>query len=199
MYTSRQLVWTLAGCAVLLAGCGGVTAAPDATAANAQAPQGDMDMATATFAAGCFWGVEQTFRNVDGVIDTEVGYTGGHTEDPTYKEVCAGGTGHAEAVRVTYDPERVRYEDLLEVFWKAHDPTQVNRQGPDVGAQYRSAVFYHTPEQAEQARGSKEAVETSGRLKRPVATRIEEAGAFYRAEEYHQQYLEKRGLGSCHI
>ncbi len=193
----RLLVF--AGCAVLCAGCGGVTAAPGEPAKRGPSPQGDTAMKTATFAAGCFWGVEQTFRNVEGVVETEVGYTGGRTENPTYKEVCAGDTGHAEAVKVTYDPERVSYDELLEVFWNAHDPTQVNRQGPDVGDQYRSAIFYHTPEQAEAARESKQALEAAKRFTRPIATRLEEAGPFYRAEEYHQKYLEKRGLGSCHI
>ena len=190
----------IAGAFVFLcAGCGGVTAAPGADTAQSTEAQGDTNMQTAIFAAGCFWGVEQTFRQVDGVAETEVGYTGGHTKSPTYKQVCAGDTGHAEAVRLTYDPEKVSYEDLLDVFWKAHDPTQVNRQGPDVGDQYRSAIFYQGEDQADAARKSKHALEASEKLRRPVATRIEEAGPFYRAEEYHQQYLEKRGLGSCHI
>ena len=153
----------------------------------------------ATFAAGCFWGVEETFRNVDGVVGAQVGYTGGHADEPTYRQVCGGHTGHAEAVEVEFDPSRVSYDDLLEVFWNAHDPTQVNRQGPDVGSQYRSAVFTHSPEQAAAARAAKERLEASGRLSRPVATEIVPAGTFWRAEDYHQQYLAKRGVGSCRL
>ncbi len=151
----------------------------------------------ATFAAGCFWGVEAAFRGVEGVELTAVGYTGGTTKNPTYEQVCAKGTGHAEAVRVLYDPERVSYDRLLEVFWGKHDPTQVDRQGPDVGDQYRSAVFFHSPEQEKAAKASKEALEKSGRYDRPAATQIVEAGDFYRAEEYHQQYMGKKG-GVCY-
>jgi peptide-methionine (S)-S-oxide reductase len=158
-----------------------------------------MQTATATFAAGCFWGVEQAFRQVEGVVDTAVGYTGGPTENPTYEQVCTDTTGHAEAVQVTFDPAVVSYEKLLEVFWKVHDPTQRNRQGPDVGSQYRSAIFFHTPEQEEAAKASKQQLEASGRLSRPVATEIVPAAEFYRAEEYHQRYLEKRGQRGCHI
>lgn len=158
-----------------------------------------MKTATATFAAGCFWGVEQAFRDVKGVADTAVGYTGGTTKNPTYEQVCAKTTGHAEAVRVEFDPAVISYEQLLEVFWKIHDPTQKNRQGPDIGSQYRSAIFYHTPEQAQAARASKSRLEASGRLGRPVATEITPAAEFYRAEEYHQRYLEKRGGASCHL
>ena len=154
---------------------------------------------TATFAAGCFWGVEVTFRNVDGVIDAKVGYTGGHTDNPTYKEVCSKSTGHAEAVEVVYDPERVSYDELLEVFWANHDPTQVNRQGPDYGTQYRSAIFFHSPEQKETAERSKAALDASGKLPRPVATEITPAATFWHAEEYHQRYLEKRGQATCKI
>lgn len=153
----------------------------------------------ATFAAGCFWGVEATFRDIDGVIDAAVGYEGGHTADPTYKDVCTDRTGHAEVVQVEYDPEKVSYEKLLDVFWNAHDPTQLNRQGPDVGTQYRTAIFYHTPEQEQIARASKTKQESSGRYRRPIATEIVPAQTFYRAEEYHQQYLSKRGLRHCHI
>ena len=156
-------------------------------------------MATATFAAGCFWGPEAAFRKIDGVIDTEVGYTGGHAEDPTYRQVCSGTTGHAEAVRVEYDPDRVSYEELLDVFWSIHDPTQVDRQGPDMGSQYRSAVFVHDDQQEAAARASKAELEASGRLPRPVATEITEAGPFWRAEESHQRYVEKRGGGACHV
>jgi len=151
-------------------------------------------MDTATFGAGCFWGVEAAFRELAGVVDTEVGYTGGNTDDPTYEDVCSGRTGHAEAVRVTFDPDRISYENLLEVFWRIHDPTQVNRQGPDVGTQYRSAIFPHSGEQASAARASKEERVRSGQR---IATSIEPAGRFWRAEEYHQRYLEKRGAARC--
>ena len=154
---------------------------------------------TATFAAGCFWGVEVTFRNVEGVTDAIVGYTGGRTDNPTYKEVCTDATGHAEAVEVTFDPQRVSYEELLEVFWANHDPTQVNRQGPDYGSQYRSAIFFHSPEQEAAARKSKEALDASGKLARPVATEITPAATFWEAEDYHQRYLEKRGQATCKI
>jgi peptide-methionine (S)-S-oxide reductase len=154
-------------------------------------------MRKATFAAGCFWGIESAFRAVDGVMSTRVGYTGGETENPNYREVCTDLTGHAEAVEVTYDPGRVTYEELLDVFWQIHDPTQHNRQGPDVGSQYRSAIFFHDSGQEKAALASREALEKSGRLKREVATEIVPVARFYRAEEYHQQYLEKRGLGSC--
>lgn len=156
-------------------------------------------MATATFAAGCFWGVEATFRQIDGVLSTSVGYTGGTTDGATYEQVCSGSTGHAEAVEVEYDPERVSYEDLLTVFWENHDPTTLNRQGPDVGTQYRSAIFYHSPEQRRAAEESKQRLEQSGRYNSPIVTEIVEAGAYHRAEEYHQQYLEKRGLATCRI
>jgi len=153
----------------------------------------------ATFAAGCFWGVEADFRQVPGVVATQVGYTGGVTVDPMYKEVCSGRTHHAEAVEVTYDPSRVSYADLLTVFWDNHNPTTPNRQGPDIGEQYRSAVFFHRPEQQAAARASKEELERSGKWSRPIVTQIVPAGEFYRAEEYHQQYLEKRGLSHCNI
>ena len=156
-------------------------------------------MEQATFGAGCFWGVEAAFRTVPGVVETEVGYSGGETEDPTYKEVCTDRTGHAEVVRVVYDPSRVSYESLLKVFWNAHDPTQVNRQGPDVGSQYRSVIYYHSPEQKAAAEASKQAERDSRRHPGPIATAIEPAGPFYAAEDYHQQYLEKRGLATCRI
>ena len=154
---------------------------------------------TATFGAGCFWSPEAEFRQLRGVVDAEVGYAGGSTEDPTYRQVCSGRTGHAEVVRVHYDPDRVSYGELLDRFWAMHDPTQRNRQGPDIGTQYRSAIFTHSAEQEEAAKASKEALERSGRLSRPVVTEIEPAGEFWRAEEYHQRYLEKNGLASCRI
>jgi peptide-methionine (S)-S-oxide reductase len=153
----------------------------------------------ATFAAGCFWGVEAKFRMIPGVVDAVVGYSNGHTKNPTYKDVCTDETGHAEVVQVTFDPAQVSYEKLLEAFWMLHDPTQLNRQGPDSGTQYRSAIFIHSPEQDAAAKKSKAALEASGKFRRPIATEITPAGTFYRAEEYHQRYLEKRGAASCHI
>jgi peptide-methionine (S)-S-oxide reductase len=153
----------------------------------------------ATFAAGCFWGVEATFRSLEGVIDALSGYEGGDFENPTYKYVCTGDTGHAEAVQVEFDPSKISYRDLLTVFFENHDPTTPNRQGPDVGTQYRSVIFYHTPAQKEEAIAAKEALDKSGRFKRPIVTEITPAAPFYRAEEYHQRYLEKRGLATCHI
>ena len=153
----------------------------------------------ATFGAGCFWGIEAAFRRVPGVLDAVVGYSGGHTKNPSYKDVCTDETGHAEVVQVTYDPAKVSYEQLLDTFWQTHDPTQVNRQGPDSGTQYRTAIFFHSPEQEAAAKKSKAALEASGKLRRPVATEITPAGPFYRAEEYHQRYLEKRGAASCHF
>ena len=152
-------------------------------------------MAIATFAAGCFWGVEAAFRRVEGVLDTAVGYTGGSTQDPTYKEVCGGDTGHAEAVQVSFDPDKVSYEHLVELFWQIHDPTTLNRQGPDIGTQYRSAVFTHSPEQEAAATTSKE--QQQSRHGGRIVTEIVPAATFYRAEDYHQQYFEKRGLASC--
>ena len=153
----------------------------------------------ATFGAGCFWGVEAAFRRLDGVTATRVGYAGGRTENPTYEEVCTDRTGHAEVVQVEYDPERVSYDDLLNVFWSAHDPTQLNRQGPDFGSQYRSVIFYHTPEQQAAAEASKARLGSSGRHQRPIVTLVEPAPPYYPAEEYHQQYLAKRGRSSCRI
>ena len=150
-------------------------------------------MAQAIFAAGCFWGIEAAYRKVDGVIGTTVGYTGGTTTDPSYEEVCSGRTGHAEAVQVDFDPDRVSYEDLLDLFWEVHDPTTLNRQGPDVGTQYRSAIYYNTPDQEAAARLSKDHAGTSGRHRGPIVTEIAPAGTFYPAEDYHQQYFEKRG------
>jgi peptide-methionine (S)-S-oxide reductase len=156
-------------------------------------------MEKATFAAGCFWGVEEAFRTLKGVSKTTVGYSGGTLENPTYEQVCTDRTGHAEVVLVEFDPAEVSYEQLLEAFWNAHDPTTLNRQGPDVGKQYRSAIFYHTPLQKSAAEASKEALANSGKFKRPIVTEIAAAAPFYAAEEYHQQYLLKRGEASCHI
>jgi peptide-methionine (S)-S-oxide reductase len=153
----------------------------------------------ATFGAGCFWGVEAAFRQVPGVTATAVGYAGGHTENPDYRAVCSHGTGHAEVVEVDYDPERVSYGELLDVFWSEHDPTQKNRQGPDVGDQYRSVIFVHDDEQKAAATASRDALERSGRWRRPIVTEIEPAPRFWRAEDYHQQYFEKTGRASCRI
>jgi methionine-S-sulfoxide reductase len=156
-----------------------------------------MDMETATIAAGCFWGVEEAFHALPGVLTTEAGYTGGHTENPTYKKVCNGTTGHAEAVRITFDPEAISYADLIRRFFEIHDATHVNRQGPDIGEQYRSAIFYHTPEQEKEARNVLSAVEKEKGA--TFATEITHAGPFYPAEEYHQKYFLKNGGGTCHI
>ena len=154
-------------------------------------------MKQATFGAGCFWGIEAEFRQIPGVIDTAVGYSGGNRANPTYEDVCNGRTGHAEVVQVTYDPAKVAYEQLLEVFWTSHDPTQLNRQGPDIGEQYRSVIFYHDDEQKTEANESKRLFEKLGSFQRPIVTAIVPAMPFYRAEEYHQQYLKKRGAESC--
>lgn len=157
--------------------------------------------ALATFAAGCFWGVEESFRTMPGVQSTRVGYIGGHTLNPTYQEVCGKNTGHAEAVEVVFDPSVVTYEQLLQQFWRIHNPTTLNRQGPDIGSQYRSAVYFHTPEQQAQAEASKQALAASGRWREPVVTEITPASVFYAAEDYHQQYFMKRGMGgaACHV
>ena len=154
-------------------------------------------MEKATFAAGCFWGVEATFRRLPGVVKTRVGYAGGTVRDPDYKLVCSGTTGHAEAVEVTYDPARVSYDELLRVFWSEHDPTQKNRQGWDVGSQYRSVIFFHSPEQEAAARAS--VAEEQKARERPIVTELVPAPDFYEAEDYHQQYLEKRGQASCTV
>jgi peptide-methionine (S)-S-oxide reductase len=156
-------------------------------------------MEKATFGAGCFWGVEATFRSIPGVVSTLVGYCGGKTDNPTYQDVCTDTTGHAEVVEVTFDPAQLPYEQLLETFWKLHDPTTPNRQGPDVGSQYRSVIFYHSPAQEAAARAAKERLDKSGKFRNPVVTQIVPAVPFYKAEDYHQRYLEKRGLASCHI
>ena len=154
-------------------------------------------MKKATFGAGCFWGVEEAFRRVPGVIGTAVGYSGGTLDNPTYRDVCTDRTGHAEVVEVEYDPDRVSYDRLLDVFWECHDPTTRNRQGPDVGSQYRSAIFYHDEQQRDAATASKAKLDASGRFRRPIVTEIEPASTFHRAEEYHQRYLEKAGRSSC--
>jgi peptide-methionine (S)-S-oxide reductase len=153
----------------------------------------------ATFAAGCFWGVEESFRKIKGVKSTMVGYTGGRWENPTYNDVCADLTGHAEAIQLQYDPQEVSYEDLLEVFWSIHNQTTKNRQGFDYGFQYRSVIFYHTPEQELSARRSIEELEKSGRFRNRIVTEIVPAATFYKAEEYHQKYYEKKGGGSCYF
>lgn len=153
----------------------------------------------ATFGAGCFWGVEEMFRKIDGVIDTAVGYMGGMLDHPTYEDVCTDRTGHAEVVQAVYDPEHVSYTKLLEVFWANHNPTTLNRQGPDSGTQYRSVIFFHSDEQHREAEASKAVLEASKKWKNPIVTEIVPATEFWRAEEYHQRYLEKRGLDACHI
>jgi peptide-methionine (S)-S-oxide reductase len=156
-------------------------------------------MEKATFGAGCFWGVEATFRSIPGMVSTLVGYCGGKTDNPTYQDVCTDTTGHAEVVEITFDPAQLPYEQLLETFWKLHDPTTPNRQGPDVGSQYRSVIFFHSPAQEAAARAAKERLDKSGKFRNPVVTQIVPAVPFYKAEDYHQRYLEKRGLASCHL
>ena len=156
-------------------------------------------MAKATFAAGCFWGVEATFRQLEGVTSTRVGYSGGHFDKPTYKDVCTDRTGHAEAVEVEFDPSQITYDELLDVFWSNHNPTTLNRQGPDVGTQYRSVIFYHSTEQRSAAETSRKKIDTTGRFRGPVVTQIEPAPKFWPAEEYHQRYLQKRGQSHCAI
>lgn len=173
----------------------------DSEQKNIQRPSADWNnphFRKATFAAGCFWGVEELFRKTSGVIDTKVGYTGGYTEKPTYRQVCSGDTGHAEAVHILYNPEKVGYKDLLKLFWENHNPTTLNRQGPDIGNQYRSAIFYHNDEQKALAFESKKELEESGIYTKPVVTEILPAREFYPAEEYHQRYLQKKGLKICH-
>jgi peptide-methionine (S)-S-oxide reductase len=171
----------------------------DAKPEQHQSEEKGSTMATAIFGAGCFWGVEAAFRQIEGVKATAVGYAGGSVDNPTYEQVCRDRTGHAEVVKVDYDPSAVSYETLLNVFWANHDPTQVDRQGPDIGSQYRSVVFYTTPEQETAAKNSRDRLDKSGQYKRPIATSIEAAPEFWKAEEYHQQYLEKRGLSTCKI
>lgn len=181
-------------------------AAPQPAAAGMTAPSTPAEnntkenkMAIAMFGAGCFWGVEETFRTMPGVIGTKVGYAGGKLDNPTYKDVCTDRTGHAEVVQITYDPTKINYTTLLDTFWKCHDPTQMNRQGPDYGTQYRTVIFYTTPEQQKEAEASKMSLAGSGKWKRPIATAIEPAPTFWPAEDYHQQYLFKRGEANCHV
>jgi len=182
---------------IILAACVAGVAAQAAATTNAPA-KGEAKMEKATFAAGCFWGVEAEFRAVKGVQDTAVGYTGGAIPNPTYEQVCTHATGHAEAVEVQFDPKVVSYEQLLDLFWKIHDPTQLDRQGPDVGSNYRSAIFCHTPEQQKAAQASREKLQqTPGYYNRKIVTQIVAAAPFYRAEEYHQRYLEKHGRAKC--
>jgi len=159
----------------------------------------EKELETATFAAGCFWGVEAIFKQVKGVVETTVGYTGGSTADPNYRQVCTGITGHAEAVQIRFDPKVVSYEELLSLFWRMHDPTTPDRQGPDVGTQYRSAIFYHSPEQKAAAERSKQEFDRSGVYINPAVTQIVPATTFYPAEEYHQNYFEKQGGRGCHV
>ncbi|GMV27507.1 MAG: peptide methionine sulfoxide reductase MsrA [Phycisphaerae bacterium] len=186
----------------------GAAPATEVTAASHQAPvstspaqeSSTMQTQLATFGAGCFWGVEATFRLQPGVVDAAVGYSGGHLENPTYKQVCTDTTGHAEVVQLTFDPTKVSYEQLVNLFFRLHDPTQLNRQGPDYGTQYRSVIFYHSPEQKQVAEAVKARRSASGKHKRPIVTVVEPAQTFYRAEEYHQQYYVKNGLeNTCHL
>ncbi len=158
-----------------------------------------MAIETATFGAGCFWGVEARFNELTGVIDTAVGYEGGHLENPTYQDVCTDRTGHAEVVQIKFDPSRISYDALLDAFFALHDPTQVNRQGPDFGTQYRSVIFTHNDEQFREAKARIAELNASGTYRNPIATQVVPATKFWRAEEYHQRYLEKRGMVSCHI
>lgn len=157
------------------------------------------EMAIATFGAGCFWGVEAAFREVEGAVSTRVGYAGGGFDNPTYEDVCSGRTGHAESVEVTYDPAKVSYDQLLDVFWEVHDPTTLNRQGPDVGSQYRSVIFFHNAEEEAAARASKASRQASGKHSREIVTEIMPASVFWAAEDYHQQYFEKRGVTHCRV
>lgn len=160
---------------------------------------GEIMTENATFGGGCFWGVEEHFRTMPGVLKTQAGFMGGHSENPTYKEVCTGTTGHAEVVYLVFDPNKISYQTLLEEFFKVHNPTQINRQGPDVGTQYRSVIFYHTEKQKSLAADMIETLEKSGKYRQKIATMVEPASSFYPAEEYHQKYLYKRGMGSCGI
>jgi peptide-methionine (S)-S-oxide reductase len=190
------LFWAVS--AVLAATLNAAATPVEETTTMGSGTKGENPRLQAMFAAGCFWGVESAFRQVEGVVETAVGYSGGHTENPTYEDVCSHTTGHAEVVLVTYDPEKVSYDHLLEVFWDAHDPTQLNRQGPDIGDQYRSAIFTFGEAQRKAAEASREKLQASGKYgKRKIVTEIAPASTFYRAEEYHQQYWEKRGRTGC--
>jgi len=201
-YSIVPLVSIITATMMLSLGCDKKTQAQDADVvekilakANAKIP----DYAEkATFAAGCFWGVESAYQQIDGVITTSVGYTGGKMIAPSYKDVCAGRTGHTEAVEVIFDPNKVSYEKLVDTFWKIHDPTTLNQQGPDFGTQYRSAIFFHNLKQQATATTSKQALQHSGRFKQDIVTEITKATPFYRAEDYHQSYLAKRGKTACH-
>ncbi len=173
--------------------------AKQASGSSDTAVAGSAKTEIALFGAGCFWGVEALFRSIPGVLNARSGYAGGSVRNPTYEQVCTDRTGHAEVVEVSFDPSRVSYDELLRVFWENHNPTTLNRQGPDVGTQYRSVIFFTSPEQERAARASLAALEASGRFHRPIVTAIEPAPPFYEAEEYHQRYLEKRGLDSCHV
>gem|GEM_PF-233853 len=202
------------GCCVLIAACSRTAEPTMQPAAGMASPTGTPSPASPTpadrmtkeskvsiamFGAGCFWGVEETFRTMPGVVKTAVGYAGGSKDNPTYKDVCNDTTGHAEVVQITYDPSKITYGQLLDTFWKCHDPTQINRQGPDYGEQYRTVIFYTSPEQQKEAQDSKMALAASGKWKRPIATAVQPAPTFWPAEEYHQQYLFKRGEANCHL
>ena len=198
--------WSKAAVLLLIGAVGGtiihgVIQNGDSAASSQPASAGDKPVKTetATFAAGCFWGVQSSFDTVPGVVQTTVGYSGGHAANPTYEMVCSHTTGHAESVEVAFDPARISYEKLVEFFFTMHDPTTVNRQGPDVGTQYRSAIFFHSPEQQRIAQAVKDRLDKSGQFKRPIATEITAASTFYKAEEYHQKYFKKTGNANCHF
>lgn len=195
----RRIVYTILSAGLFTSSVVSAEGAKPSISAGVKSEKGKLMSEKATFAAGCFWGVEATFRQLKGVLSTRVGYIGGSVSNPSYKQVCTDTTGHAEAVEVTFDPALLNYNALLNVFWENHDPTQVNRQGPDHGSQYRTAIFYHSPEQQKLAEVSKRELDESRRFSRPIATNVVPATEFWPAEEYHQQYLEKRGLSSCHI
>ena len=196
---NRGWVWILLFTMIFSSGRLVVATEKASSTPAAAAKKEDSKMQKATFGGGCFWGVEAAFRQIKGVTSTAVGYAGGTTANPTYKDVCTDQTGHAEVVEVTYDPEKVKYEQLLEVFWSSHNPTQLNRQGPDVGTQYRSVIFFHDAAQEAAAKASLEKLQKSGKYQHSIVTQIIQAGTFYMAEDYHQQYLEKRGLSKCHL
>ena len=175
------------------------SAALDFSATKSTDKKKAVPVETATFAAGCFWGIELAFQKTEGVLSTTVGYMGGTLREPTYRDVCSGTTGHAEVVQLTFDPDKISYKELVDIFWRLHDPTSLNRQGPDVGTQYRSAIFYHSPQQKQIAEQAKTRLQSSGKYKGPIVTEIQAAKPFYPAEEYHQSYLKKRGVTSCRI